>query len=168
MSYISTSRITPHFVSSHICYHPKTRISLHFVSNNISFNTKYHHTQLYIPTTCKSPHIVFPQMSYLITPRILPDIVFDYNVMYKHISDITHFVSSHICFTPNLVFPYISYRTISHNTYLYIPTSHIFQVTYLPKSRISSYLVLHHTSYQTAISYLRTYRTTPHIISSHI
>ena len=73
--HINTSRSTPHFVSSHICYHPKTRIFLRFVSNSISFNTKYHHTQLYIPTTCKSPHIVSPQMSYLITPRILPDIV---------------------------------------------------------------------------------------------
>ena len=131
----------------------------------------YHvlHNISYLPITIISPNLVSLHTWYHTTPqikrkshiyacivrqtrsRIFPYLVFTrYRIAIKY----KHIIPS----------PYISYLIISHNTYLYIPTSDIFphhvspKISYLSIPGITPNLV----SKDNLIS------TTPHLVSSHI
>ena len=128
-----------------------------------------HHIS-YLPITIISPNLVSLHTGYLMTPpikrrsRIFPYLVFTryrIAIKYKHI-------------TPNLVSPYISYLIISHNTYLYIPTSNIFphhvspQISYLSIPCITPNLVSNDNLISTNILYDTTYRIFPYLVSPKI
>ena len=136
-----------------------------------------HHIS-YLPITIISPNLVSLHTWYLTTPRIkrkyhiyacivrqtrsriFPYLVFTryrIAIKYKHI-------------TPNLVSPYISYLIISHNTYLYIPTSNIFphhvspQISYLSIPCITPNLVSNDNLISRNILYDTTSRIFPYLV----